>query len=45
MFDFFATQWTGSSVHEISQASVLEWVAISFSIPLYYLPYIFGLGF
>ena len=28
----FATPWTlGSSVHEIVQARVLEWVAISFS--------------
>ena len=31
----FVTPWTvvcpGSSVHEISQARVLEWVAISFS--------------
>ena len=27
----FVTQWTGSSVHGIFQAIVLEWVAISFS--------------
>ena len=27
----------GSSVHEISQARILEWVAISFSIHLAYL--------
>ena len=29
--DSFATSWTGSSVHGISQARILEWVAISFS--------------
>ena len=27
----FATPWTGSSVHGIFQARILEWVAISFS--------------
>ena len=27
----FANPWTGSSVHGISQARILEWVAISFS--------------
>jgi len=27
----FATSWAGSSVHEIFQARILEWVAIPFS--------------
>ena len=36
VFDSFGTPWTicsppGSSVHGISQARILEWVAISFS--------------
>ena len=31
LVQFFVTLWTGSSVHGIFQARILEWVAISFS--------------